>query len=567
MKTSIYTILILIFSFICNIINAQSFVWAKSVGGNLAQQGYAIAVDTSGNVYTTGIFDDTADFDPGPGVFNLVSAGGYDIFVSKLDINGNFVWAKNISGPGLNRSYSICVDATGNVYTTGTFDGTTDFDPGPNTFNLTSISSADIFISKLDPAGNFAWAKQIGTSLFNVGTSITSDIAGNIFTTGYFLGLTDFDPGMGIFNLTSAGSNDIFILKLDTSGNFIWAKRMGGLNDDYGRGISVCSNGDIYTTGYYKGTSDFDPGLGVFNLSAPATHDVFISKLDALGNFVWAKSITGSDDDFGFALATDAMNNVYATGCFQGTADFDPGVATYNLTTAGLNDIFILKLNTLGNFVWAKQIGGIYDDYARGIASDVSGTVYTAGNFKGTVDFDPGPGVDDLISTGNNFDIFISKLDTAGNYISGKQLGGTGYDDCNSIAADGQGNVYTTGLFIGTADFDPGNGIFNLISAGGQDVFVSKLGNLPTDLQVVTAKSFIIFPNPANDITTIACDEQNIEVQIILKDLYGKTILSKNVYKAIENIRLDIAAIASGIYILSVKTSNGISKQTKLIKE
>jgi Beta-propeller repeat len=156
--------LILFFSLSIFDVEAQNFSWAKSIGGTGGDTGNSIAVDALGNVYTTGIFINTVDFDPGAGVFNLTSVGGSNIFVSKLDASGNFVWAKS-TGSGNGISNSIAVDASGSVYTTGSFNGTVDFDPGVGVFNLTSAGSdADIFVSKLDASGNFVWAKSVGAA-------------------------------------------------------------------------------------------------------------------------------------------------------------------------------------------------------------------------------------------------------------------------------------------------------------------------------------------------------------------------------------------------------------------
>ena len=242
----------------------------------------SIVLDASGNVYTTGNFVDTTDFDPGPGRFNLISAdGASDIFVSKLDASGNFVWAKNMGGPvsGGGSGYSIALDALGNIYTTGFFEGNTDFDPGAGVFNLTSVSIfADVFVSKLDASGNFIWAKNMGASGEDFGNSIAVDASG-VYITGDFQGIVDFDPGTGTNNLTSAGGRDIFISKLDPSGNFLWAENTGSTSDDEGQSIAVDVSGNVYATGYFRGTADFDPGPAVFNLTSAGNTDVFIVKL------------------------------------------------------------------------------------------------------------------------------------------------------------------------------------------------------------------------------------------------------------------------------------------------
>ena len=339
---------------------AQTLEWAKGMGGTSNDYGRSIALDASGNVYTAGYFYGTADFDPGAEIYNLTSAGSADIFISKSDSSGNFVWAKSMGGTNYDIGNSIALDASGNVYTTGIFYGTADFDPGTGTANLTSVGNGNIFISKLDASGNFVYAKSVGGTNGNEGFSIAIDTSGNVYTTGYFYGTADFDPGAGIFYLTSvsASYSDIFISKLDTSGDFVYAKSMGGTNYDISNSIALDASGNIYSTGYFQGTSDFDPGVGTFNLtSADSAADIFISKLDASGNFVWAKQIGGTDYDYGRSMSLDASGNVYTTGDFYGTVDFDPGAGTFNLTSGSGAAIFISKLDASGNFVYAKSMG------------------------------------------------------------------------------------------------------------------------------------------------------------------------------------------------------------------
>jgi hypothetical protein len=457
-------------------LQAQDYVWAKRMGSTDSDAGRDIAVDASGNVYTTGLFGGTVDFDPGAGTFNLTSAGVSDIFVSKLDASGNFVWAKSMGGAtSIHEGYGIALDGSGNVYTTGLFGGTVDFDPGAGTYNLTSAGYYNIFVSKLDASGNFVWAKGMGSTSFAVGYDIVIDGSGNVYTTGYFRGTVDFDPGASTANLISAGGRDIFVSKLDASGNFVWAKRMGGATGhDEGYGIAIDGSGNVYTTGYFHGTVDFDPGVGTANLTtASSFFDIFVSKLDASGNFVWAKGMGSTVEDERSGIALDGSGNVYTTGTFYSTADFDPGAGTFNLTPAGLSDIFVSKLDASGNFVWAKRMGSTDSDEGYSIALDGSGNVYTTGYFEGTADFDPGVGTYNLSGLSYG-DIFVSKLDASGNFIWAKGMGSILYDLGHSIAIDGSGNVYTTGLFEFTVDFDMGAGTANLTSAGGNDIFITK---------------------------------------------------------------------------------------------
>ena len=456
--------------------HAQTFEWAKSFGGNQGDVGYSIAVDASGNVYTTGTFNGTVDLDPGAGIVNLTSAGERDVFIQKLDASGNFVWAKSFGGIGYELGLSIDVDASGNVYTTGQFDNTVDFDPGPGTTILTASGTSNMFIQKLDASGNFIYAKTFGFFCTHTGYSITVDAQGNVYTTGQFWGTADFDPGPGITSLTSVDINDVFVHKLDASGSFVWARSFGGSLNDVGSAIAVDDLGNVYTTGYFQGTVDFNPGAGTSNLTSLGGLNIFIHKLDASGNFVWVKSISGSS--FSHSIAVDTSGNVYTTGEYYQTVDFDPGASTANLTSEGGSDIFVHKLDASGNFIWAKSFGGNDDDRAWSIATDASGNVYTTGEFYGNfdemIDFDPGAGTAILIPEGIS-DVFVQKLDASGNFIWAKSFGGTSTDIGYSITVDVSGNVYTTGQFSFTVDFDPGTGTANLTSQGSDDIFIQKM--------------------------------------------------------------------------------------------
>lgn len=410
--------------FITKLDASGNFVWAKSLGGETDDFAYSIAVDGSGNVYTTGAYNGTSDFDPGTESFNLTSTGGYAVFISKLDASGNFVWAKSVGGIYDDYGYSLALDVNNNVFITGSFKVTADFDPGTSSSTLTSAGSSDVFILKLSNSGNFVWAKKMGGSSDDISRSITIDGSGNVYTTGSFATTADFDPGTATSNLISAGGGDIFVSKLDASGNFGWAKSLGGTSADEGNSIAVDGSGNVYTTGSFKGTADFDPGTETLNFTSAASFDVFISKLNSSGNFVWAKSLGGNGGDIGYAIAVDGSGNVYTGGSFSGTADFDPGTLTQNITAAGASDIFISKLDASGNYVWKKSLGGAGDDFCSSLELDAAGNTHTSGYFGGTADFDPGSPSFNLTSGGLR-DVFISKLKNIPvgiKYISNQKL-------------------------------------------------------------------------------------------------------------------------------------------------
>ena len=389
--------------------------------------------------------------------------------------NKEFIWAHKFGSPNRDSGQGITTDANGNVYTVGYFERTVDFDPGLDALSLISAGFFDIFIQKLAPNGNLIWVKQIGSDMRDEANAITLDGSGNIYITGTFSNTVDFDPGSKTYNLTGPYVGNPYVLKLDADGNFIWAKSLSGPKGGEGRSISLDPYGHVYTTGYFQGTFDFDPGNEEFNITATGL-DAYIHKMDTNGNFIWVKAISGSGTPnrrhvLPNAIDTDGNGNVYTTGYFYEIADFNPGTETYNLTSYGSKDIFIQKLDSDGNLLWTKQMGGTAYDQGNSLTISDDGSIYTTGDFEGIVDF--GPGAGSLTAIGSS-DAYILKLDGSGKLIWAKQVGGTKFTQGNSITTDPNGNVYTLGNFMGIVDFDPGVGSkdFQSLSLDG---FILKL--------------------------------------------------------------------------------------------
>ncbi|RFF27560.1 hypothetical protein DZK25_07690 [Wenzhouxiangella sp. 15181] len=332
-----------------------------------------------------------------------------------------------------------------------------------------------------DP-GTLSWVGQLGGNAIDRAYAIATDDAGNSYVTGGFHGSGDFDPGDGITWLTSEGVEDIFILKLDTNGELAWGYSLGGEYDDTGRGIGVDGEGNVYVTGEFRGTVDFDPGPeeATFQAASGTSPDIFALKFDPDGNFIWARAMHGSDgSDFVNDSSVDSNGNLLTTGKFNGTVDFDPGPDSFHLTSGERDDIFVHKLDSDGNFVWARAMVSDESNEGIGIAVDDAGNVYTTGSFRGNLDFDPGSNSHPLTSDPDSSDTFVQKLDTNGEFVWAGKFTGDGFNNGEGIAVDGTGNVHVTGRFDDTVDFDPGDGTYLLTSGGGEfageGIFVVKL--------------------------------------------------------------------------------------------
>jgi hypothetical protein len=396
----------------------------------------------------------------------------------------NFQWAKQISGPNLQYVNSTCVDASGNTYSIGQFVDVVDFDPGPGTFSMspTPYNFTDIYILKLDALGNFVWAKKIGADgFYDFPGFIALDNNGDLLITGSFNSTVDFDPGASVFNLTSAGEEDAFVLKLNAQGNFIWAKQIGGINSDGSYALKIDSQNNIFFSGYYSGTVDLNPEGGVFNATSNgANMDIFIEKLNSTGNFLWAKSIGGVENEFCSSITLDVNNNIYALGTFSGTVDFDPSVSVANKTSNGGKDIFIEKFDNSGNMVWINTFGGAGNENTMDVKLDSQSNLYLSLSFQNTVDFNPLAGVFNLTSNGGS-DLCLQKLTSAGNFVWAKQFGGINNEYGGILEINSLDNLFLAGSFEGTVDLDPSFNVNNFTSNSSLDLFIESIdkdGNL-----------------------------------------------------------------------------------------
>ncbi len=321
-----------------------NFVWGKSIG---TDRGFSVKTTNDG-ILVIGGFWFTEDVDPGPNVFNITSAGLWDVFVLKLNFNGDFLFAKSMGGTGVDLGRSITTDSNNNIIIAGEMSGggQADYDPGSGTAFLTSTLQST-FVCKLDMTGNFLWAKGIPES-GGYANKVVCDNNNNVLIVGLFGNTTDFDPGAGVFNLSTVGFYDAYIWKLDQNGNFIWIKNIGANGADFGHSVTVSSAGNVFISGEFQASfsTDFDPGPGVVNLDEFGGGDVFILQLDANGNYVWGGTMGGSQNyENPYDMAIGPNNSLYTVGRFASQGDMDPGANTLTYTPYGSDDIFIQKLN------------------------------------------------------------------------------------------------------------------------------------------------------------------------------------------------------------------------------
>lgn len=477
-----YTIL-LSFLFILIFTNTYSsnyYNWAKSLGdaGANVDVGKSIVSDKNGNVYLTGHFNGTVDFNPGKGTSLLSSAGlNENIFFAKYNANGNFIWAKQLGDANKSGGIDIQVDDTGNVYLLANFDASTslDFDPSGNTVNVDGQGNKSIAFAKYTTNGDYVWAHAIAGSGDCIATSLKVNKNGNVFISGNFFFTADFDPSAATALLTNTGNSNGFIARYSNSGIYDWAKQLVGTSANEINNLNIDGSSNLFITGYYKSSCDFNAGGVPFIRSNDGNADFFVARYAENGILNWAIALDGNLDDAGTALAIDKDHNVYVTGSFGDSLDTDPSAVDHFLQTStqGINNNFVCKYDATGAYVWSFSLGNNLESFSNSIAVNSDGTVHVAGAFAGSIDFNPNSGTE-IRSAGNDYDIFVALYDSDGNYDWSTNFGSNANNKALKIEIDKNENFYLTGYFGDVVDFNPSLLDTVELSGGAADIYLLK---------------------------------------------------------------------------------------------
>jgi len=654
-------------NYVLKLSSAGNFIWAKI---NIPLYVYnikKIAVDNYDNILIAGGLQNTRDFDAGAGTTNLTSNNFTDIFIQKLDVNGDFIWAKSFEG---SDSYDLLRDLTfdddNNIYTIGEFTGTVDFNPNFGTNQLVSNGPKELFIQKLDENGNYIWAKNIGGDSYEVITDILIHNS-KIYTTGYFYSTIDVNPGAGIENMTSAGNYDAFFLKLDLDGNYFWSKQITG-SLTVGFGSLFIENDKIVSAGALNGTVNFDPSGSGYSLTEIGIDDFCILELDTNGIFLNVKQIgnTGARAS-ATRITKDNQGNRYIYGAFRGTIDFDYNATTNFKTSSFTNqsDRFLLKydvvnycFNSIDESICAGQTynfggqilstAGIYKDTITTVNCDSIITLNLSINniqnttIDTTICYNSNYTFADLTTVSNiivnqsytsNFTSILTGCDsnvteniTVLPELTGTHnetvcfgesilVNGTSYDASNLTGIEVYSNIgnygcdstVTVNLTIlpaidvsvtesgatlmannstatylwlencnstGTQISGETNQTFNVLNTGNYAVIVTEGNCIDTSdcyfVQLsgldntINQPNFTIYPNPANHVVSI---ESNISqgefVTLSMFDITGKLMI-QNKFKG--KLQLDISSIESGIYVIRLQANSEVFTQQLVIE-
>lgn len=461
--------------------SAQEFEWANHFAGqgisnpfNLnegASHCYALTVDENDFVYVSGICNDSVDFDPGP-TNDWEVAGQNDIYIAKFSPSGVLVWKRVLFSNSKNYVKSMTLDPSGNIVLTGSIETSVDFDPdnAGGEAVTSSGNSMSMYIAKYTSDGDFLWVKNAGAPFAVWSNDIDIDAAGNIYATGNFYDSLDIDPSPGVYPLLSNGQA-IFFSKYSPSGDLIWAKHIPNcINLSEAADLDLSEDGDIFISGFFGNTVDFDPGPATFSMTSETTSDRYFAKYTSDGDFIWARHINVNDDIVlshgrSVELAVDENENVILTGDFKLGADFDPGPNQFNMTATNSHGTYLCKYDENGDFVWGKAITEGYC-VANDIGLDCYGNINITGVFLGA-DFDPGPDVYFMQISTWGFTNFFAEYDSDGNFRWAREVGKNGSGIIKSGIHVKEDHQYLYGAFKSTGDFNPDENEEYLLTSSG----------------------------------------------------------------------------------------------------
>ncbi|MFT6167683.1 MAG: mannose/fructose-specific phosphotransferase system component IIA, partial [Vicingaceae bacterium] len=344
------------------------------------------------------------------------------------------------------------------IATVGTYSGPLSYNPSTTILSPVNNGGNDILLNIYDNLGQLLVSKGFGGSSSDIAKNLAYDNSGNIYMVGGFSNTVEFDRSrIGLFSKTSNGGQDAFLAKFDSNGNLIWVNTFGGTSNDEALSIAINSVNEVVITGYYQGTVDFDPDTTVQNFSSNNNStDIFLSKFNSNGNLVWNKTFgSTSNNEASREVVIENNDNIILVGFYGGIMDIDPSSAVFNLAHGSQEDSFISKFDNQGSFIFAKSLSSSSELIIKSVKISSLNEIIVAGSFLNSADFDPSSSSTVLASSNGGADMFLLKLDSNANFVFVKTLGSSGSDVMEKIELDAADNIFCTGYYFGSMDFDP----------------------------------------------------------------------------------------------------------------
>jgi hypothetical protein len=445
----------------------------------------SVTLDAFGNTCAAGIYIGDVSFG-GASLPANASSPGYNGFLVKFDYYGNYQWSHVFAPTSSAACYvtGVAVDPAGNPYVTGWFNGPIDFGGG-----LITPTGVNTFLAKYGAVGGLTWVKRFDAS---EGSSVAIDMNGHVVLTGLLHGPCDFGGG----TITPLNDYDIFIAKLDAAGNHIWSLRGGGTSYESTRDIATDASSNIAVIGVFQGNANFGSGV----LTSAGQDDIFVAKYNSSGTSLWSKKFGSTQSDDGRSLAFDAAGALFLTGGFTGTVGF--GGTSLVSYAAGDEDIFLAKLDAAGNHLWSSSFGNSSTDLGTALAVGSDGSVTMTGIFFTSVNFGGGG----THNSSGLWDVFVASFSGTGSQRWNSAYGGSGNDEGNAIAVTASpdraviGGDFRSSINLGGSTINSSPNKTHAFVASYNEI-ASAVGSGPTP----PAPGLSVYPNPFNPTTTVSC--------------------------------------------------------------
>jgi len=377
----------------------------------------------------------------------MITFGFFLFSFSVLSQTAGWINAYGYGGTGDDKAYALTVDKNGNFYIVGEYMSQS-MTLGTSVLTNANKTSTNLFVTKVDASGNVIWAKGFGEFGKDDAKCVTTDATGNVYIGGSFNSDSiSFDGGTTYLknSCQGCGWEDLFFAKFSSTGSLIWAKKAGGADWEYAKGIAVDNNNNVYVTGNFTSDTIYFDSLMISDTNN--TSEIFLAKYNSAGKLIWVKNYGKSLFNESNGVVCDNSGNIYITGTFE---ELSLNLGTQNLLNNGNNDVFLIKFGSAGNVLWAKNAGSSHAEYGKAITMDAAGNVYITGEFASDDITFGAYQILNKAQAANTIDIYVAKFSPDGTAQYAKSFGGVGDEYVSAIAIDGNNNAYVIGSFSGS---------------------------------------------------------------------------------------------------------------------
>lgn len=559
----VHLILLLAIFTISNLYAAQPvFKWLSGAGGPGDDFAQSIVCDNNGNTYVTGYFKGL-NYQIGSTLLTHGYSGDARFYLAKYDSIGNVLWAFTSARNEFAYGLTSALDRDGNILVGGHFSGST------LTFGSIVLYNPDyygkMYLAKFDPNGKVIWAKTTSNSYYSSSLyGVAVDSKNNIYVTGHFQDQMFTFCGKSLANATP-GTQDVFLYKLDSNGNALWATMLGGTSHDVGTALTVDKDNSIFVTGSFKSSAMLAGGSLILNTGSNGSKDVFVSKFDENGNFKWTNKFGGIEEDDAHSIDCDSHGNVYLCGNYiSSTMNFNNLNLSKNNSSS--NSGYLAKINTNGVVQWVAGTTNTSNNSSiNGVDVNTRDEILVTGYYSGaSTKF----GTIELTNSASGYnEMFYAKYDTTGIAKNAKSIVGFGNDYGKAIKTDYKNNIYIYGLFSGSY-IATDNAYANNTSLGYYDnVYLKYSDNINTANTNPSFDDIIVYPNPFKSEFNIKSNQylSNNSLKISLINALGQEVrFSKE--ETSSGYRI-VGVDKPGVYNLVISVDGNIIKSSTLISK